>query len=211
MKKKSSTVSAISQTKSTALALFDFDGTLTTRDSFLDFLLYSRGKIRVLSGSILLAPFLLAYKMRILSNQKAKELVLQYFFKGWQKKRFQETGCKYGSERVPQLINPGAWNTLQSHLQKGHTVVIVTASLEEYLRTWTEGQGLYLIGSRLEYKNGTITGKLKGKNCYGAEKVHRIRECFTLSNYNSIYAYGDSRGDREMLQLADHSFYRSFQ
>jgi len=59
-------------------------------------------------------------------------------------------------------------------------------------------------------KGGVVTGKLLSKNCYGIEKANRIQEVYNLSDYKHIYAYGDSRGDRELLELADESFYKPF-
>jgi phosphoserine phosphatase len=59
-------------------------------------------------------------------------------------------------------------------------------------------------------KNDMITGKIVGKNCHGEEKVRRIMEQYVISDYSSIHAYGDTSGDRPMLALAHHSFFRPF-
>ena len=71
-------------------------------------------------------------------------------------------------------------------------------------------KGIELIATKLEFKAGKLTGKFATNNCYGAEKSHRIKELFDLELYDYIYAYGDSRGDKEMLALADESFYKPF-
>jgi phosphoserine phosphatase len=71
-------------------------------------------------------------------------------------------------------------------------------------------QGLELIASQLEIKAERITGKIKGKNCHGQEKVRRILEKHVISDYAEIYAYGDSRGDLPMMELASSKFYRPF-
>ena len=59
-------------------------------------------------------------------------------------------------------------------------------------------------------QDNIITGNFITKNCYGQEKVNRIKESYDLSKYDLIYAYGDSRGDKEMLELANNSFYKPF-
>ena len=62
----------------------------------------------------------------------------------------------------------------------------------------------------LEIKDKTITGKTFKKNCHDPEKVKRIRELYNLSDYKYIYAYGNSRGDHEMLDIADERHYKPF-
>ncbi len=59
-------------------------------------------------------------------------------------------------------------------------------------------------------KNGIVTGKFSTKNCYGIEKANRVQEVYNFDDYDHIYAYGDSRGDKELLELADESFYKPF-
>ncbi len=192
------------------LALFDFDGTLTFRDSFLDFLLFTCGKLRCIAGFAFLLPVMAGYKTKIISNQSAKEIVYQHFLKGWEEKRFMEYCRAYARERLPEILSPPAWNKMEWHLQNKHTVVIVSASLEEYLQPWAEQFDIQVIGSRLKFKDGCFTGKLDGLNCYGPEKVRRIRTELHPEQFQEVYAYGDSEGDREMLQLSDHPFYRRY-
>ena len=69
---------------------------------------------------------------------------------------------------------------------------------------------LELIATRLEIKNNKLTGKFASKNCYGMEKVNRIKKNYNLDNYEVVYAYGDSMGDHQMLDLADIKYYRTF-
>jgi phosphatidylglycerophosphatase C len=62
----------------------------------------------------------------------------------------------------------------------------------------------------LEVKNGVVTGKIDGKNCNGKEKAKRIKQAINLNEYDSIYAYGDSAGDKQMLALATYTYYKNF-
>jgi hypothetical protein len=62
------------------LLFFDFDGTITTKDTLLEFIKFSKGKLNFLSGFLIYSPFLVAYKLGIISNQSAKEKVLATFF-----------------------------------------------------------------------------------------------------------------------------------
>ena len=66
-----------------------------------------------------------------------------------------------------------------------------------------------LICTQLETdENGLITGKIKGNNCWGVEKINRLENLLGTKDQYELYAYGDSRGDLELLDNADHAFYR---
>ena len=50
------------------LALFDFDGTITNRDSFIDFIKFAKGNLKFFQGFMILSPILILYtKQRRLS------------------------------------------------------------------------------------------------------------------------------------------------
>lgn len=192
----------------TALALFDFDHTVSTSDSFREFLAFAVGPVKLLLGAAVLSPLLLAARASAVPSGEAKEKVVKFFFKEWPYRNFAETARAFGRERLPQRIRPLALARIRWHAAQGHRVVIVTASVEEWLRDWCAGHGLDLIGTRLEVKNGYLTGRFSGENCNGAEKARRIEARYDLGRYRHIYAYGDSPGDREMLALADERYYR---
>jgi phosphoserine phosphatase len=66
------------------------------------------------------------------------------------------------------------------------------------------------LSSRLSLDaQGCVTGKLLGSNCWGIEKVARLQDWLQRPrNTYTLYAYGDSRGDLELLAAADHPYYR---
>lgn len=192
------------------IAFFDFDGTITNRDSFIDFIKFYRGKVATYTGLFRMLPILIAYKARIVPNWKAKEKVLTYFFAGEPIEKFQQNCDRYAEERLPHIIRVSALQAIKKHQAVGTDIYLVSASPENWLSNWCRRKGIKLIASRLQVRDGKLTGKLVGKNCYGPEKVARIREEVTLTDYYHVYCYGDSRGDREMLSLADYAYYRPF-
>lgn len=99
---------------------------------------------------------------------------------------------------------------ITGHKQCGNRVIIVSASFEDQLIYWSKSLDLELIGTKIEVKNGLITGKIEGKNCYGDEKVKRLRSYLDISNYKKVFVYGDSKGDLPMMELATSKFYRKF-
>lgn len=193
------------------IAVFDFDGTLTYRDSFLPFLRMALGPLRFDRGLLVLSPLLAGYSLGLVENWRAKLAVVSYFLTGLTAAQLEWHGQRFAKEKIPQMLRPSALERLRWHQAKGHETIVVSASLEAYLLPLVETIGVdRVIGSKLEVQSGVLTGKLSGKNCYGPEKVARLQALLgDLSQY-SIYAYGDSRGDKELLAAANYPYYRKF-
>jgi len=192
------------------LALFDFDGTITTKDSLVDFLKFAVGKPYYFIGLLLLSPVLLAYKVGFISNDTAKEILITHFFKDWRFDRFKKIADQYSVEKIDKIIRPIAFDKIRWHQDQGHKVVIVSASIDCWLKKWCKNHNIDLIATKLEVIEGKVTGKFAGKNCKGIEKVKRIKERYNLSEYIVVFAYGNSAGDKEMLSIADKQYYRCF-
>jgi phosphatidylglycerophosphatase C len=195
---------------SKAIAFFDFDGTITTKDSLAEFIRFAKGDIGFMTGVIAALPYIIGYKLGVTDRQEAKEKLLSVFFKGTPEEEFKELSLAFAMERIPSILRPGAVSKLQWHLQQGHQVVIVSASPAHWLKPWCDLNGFACISTELEVIDQKISGKINGRNCHGEEKVRRIHEKYDLSSYGSIYAYGDTSGDKPMLELAGNSFYKPF-
>ena len=146
------------------IAVFDFDGTLTLRDSFLPFLSAIAGRRRYLLGLLKLSPVLLAYCFKLVPNWRAKEAMLSHFLAGVSTTQLISASERFARQRLPKLLRPEAIARLAWHQQKGHRTLIVSASLEAYLQPWAELMGIdYIAGTRLESRDGYITGRILGK------------------------------------------------
>ena len=192
------------------ITFFDFDGTITTDDSLIKFIRYAVGDIKTAWGMLLLSPMLITYKLKLIPNYKAKQRMLSYFFKGMDEQLFQKVAKEYSLKQIDSILRPKAIEKISWYKEQGHKVVVVSASIECWLKPWCDKNGLDLIATKIEIKDGIVTGKLLTKNCYGIEKANRVHERYNLSDYDHIHAYGDSRGDKELLELADESFYKPF-
>ena len=192
------------------IALFDFDGTITTDDSLLKFIRFVVGDRNFLLGLVVLSPMLVLYKFKLIPNYKAKQYMLSWFFKGMSKDAFLKVANEYSLVHIDKILRPKAIEKINWHKNQGHKVVVVSASIECWLRPWCEKNGLELIATKLEIKDDIVTGKLLSKNCYGVEKVNRIKEIYNLKDFEYIYSYGDSSGDKQMLELAHEKFYKPF-
>jgi len=197
------------------IAFFDFDGTITTKDTLLEFIRFGRGKIRFAVGFLLNTPWLVAMKLKLISNQAAKQRVLSYFFGKRSLASFSRQCDEFAREVLPHLIRPKALAEIHRLKETGATVVIVSASPENWITLWAEQTGADLIATRLgvftdEKGETRLTGRIEGANCYGEEKVNRIHQRFVLPDYTEIYTYGDTSGDKPMLRLGTASFFKPF-
>lgn len=193
-----------------AIAFFDFDGTITNKDTLFEIIRFQKGSPALYRGLLRLSPALVLFKLKLVSNQDMKERVLRFFFKDTPVTQFREQCQAFCRERLPGMLRPHAVQAITSHLAKGHQVVVVTASAHDWVAPWCKEMGIGCIGSVLEEQDQQITGHLAGLNCNGPQKVVRIREQYDLSAFREIYAYGDSSGDHPMLALAQHPHYKPF-
>lgn len=192
------------------LAVFDFDGTITTRDTLLEFIRFYSGNIKFVIGFLVTSPVIVLSKLKIVPNWRAKEVVLTWFFNNEELDVFNAKGKSFSSDKTPRLVRPKALQAMNEYLQSGTRVIVVSASAENWVKPWCDAMGVECVATRLETISGKLTGKIAGKNCYGPEKVQRIKEKLDLTAYEHIVVYGDSAGDREMLALGNETYYKPF-
>ncbi|MDO3642860.1 HAD family hydrolase [Mucilaginibacter sp. L3T2-6] len=192
------------------IAFFDFDGTITTKDTLLEVIKHQKGKILFYTGFLLNAPTLIGLKLKMVSNQKAKERMLRYFFSGMNIAAFQQACNKFVDEVLPAMIRMDAIEEIQKLKAEGFEVVVVSASPTNWIQKWTDANGLGLIATNLQYIDKTLSGYIDGVNNNAEEKVARIKAVYNLAEYDEIYCYGDSSGDKPMLALGTKAFYKPF-
>lgn len=193
------------------VAAFDFDVTITTKDTFVPFLYWAFGKAKVYKAFIRLLPEAIKVGLKVSNRDNFKEKIVAALFTGQPVKHLKVIGAGYASSFTP-LIRPKAQARIKWHKEQGHKLVMVSASLNLYLEKAAKDLGFdELLCTTLEEKDELFTGKLQGANCRCQEKVHRLQTLFgDLSQYE-LYAYGDSAGDEQLLKVADHAGYRVFE
>ena len=194
--------------KTRTVAVFDFDGTLTTKDTLLEFIKYARGEWRFFCGFLLYSPILLLMKIHLYPNWRAKQRIFSYFFKGMGYGQFQELGRQF-ADKIETFRREEVIDKLCEHVNNGDTVYVITASIDDWVRPWCEKNKVSgILGTKIEKDaNNLITGRFLTKNCYGAEKVNRLTDVEPNRKDYTLFAYGDSRGDKEMLSFADNGIY----
>lgn len=189
------------------LVLFDFDGTLTEKDSMLEFIRFYHGSIRLITGLVLFSPLLLFWKLKIVDSHTLKELFLSYFFGGKNEQEFKGKCIAFHSV-IGTMLRREALGLIHEYKNEKATVVVVSASPEDWVEPWCNSISITCIATQLQKTGGKLTGKIEGRNCLGIEKVRRIKLQFDLSQFDEIVAYGDTPSDLPMLALANRKFYK---
>lgn len=195
-----------------SVAVFDFDGTLTTGDSLLALLRWYAGTTKFVGRIVHELPMLISYFLGRVDNQTAKEALLQRFFGGASIEELRNSGQLFADTVLQRMLRTEAMDRLRWHQASGHRCILISASLDIYLKPWSCHENFDdLICSQLAVDHsGLVTGKLFGENCFGQEKVRRLQELIGDITDVELFAYGDSRGDQELLHAADHAFFRCF-
>lgn len=197
--------------ESKVIAFFDFDGTITNRDIFWDYTFFRLKYGLSVSKVAKSIPDFALYLAKILNNEQAKQRIFSKLFKNESLDFFNQTVEEYYQYYLFKRIKKDALNRINWHKNSKHTVCIVSANFDLILQKFAQSNQLQLISTKLQVENNLITGKFATRNCYGQEKVNRIKTAFPdLNSYAQIYAYGDSKGDLEMLDLATEKFYCFF-
>ena len=193
------------------IVVFDFDGTITTDDTFRLFLRYYAGTPKWALNILLLMPIFAGYALKIVDRNQAKIYVTRRFFKNASIKHLNERAASFAKQVIPSLVRPQAQTCLDSKKSDPESLYICSASIAPYLRAWGASQNINnILATELETDGDRYTGEIKGWNIWGEGKVRRILAEFAPHPVKIIEAYGDSRGDREMLHAAEASYFRPF-
>lgn len=193
------------------VAAFDFDVTMTTRDTFVPFLYRAFGRNIVRKTFLCLAPEIFKILIGVSDRDRFKQLLVRNLFCGESVERLREEGLKHAAG-ILKWLRPAALQRIDWHKERGDRLVMVSASLDLYLKPVADALGFNdLICTQLTEMHLVFDGSLSGKNCRGEEKVIRLQKLLGNITDFELYAYGDSVGDREMLAVANHPFYRAFE
>jgi HAD superfamily hydrolase (TIGR01490 family) len=190
------------------LALFDFDGTITSNNTWTPFLKYAVRPSRMVVGRLLLLPVIVGHRLGVLPAGRARQIANWVAFSGERTTAIRQLGSEYARDVLPRTERRSALDRIEWHRSQGDDVVVVSASLNVYLGPWCDARNLPYICTTLEERAGRLTGRCIDGDCSGTEKVRRIKQRFDLSRYTLLYAYGDTPDDREMLELAHRKYYR---
>lgn len=192
------------------LSVFDFDGTLTYHDSFIPFLKFAFGKRKFSRRLIkMVLPTLRCFR-RKLTRDELKEVLIKTFLTNIEEKWLKEKADAFCQLSWPKLMRPNGLLAVAEEVNSGAEVTICSASPAMVLQPFADRLGIKLIGTQLEVVNGILTGKITGNNCRCGEKIKRLETAYgDLTQYH-LRAWGDSRGDHELLFAAQDPHWRHF-
>ncbi len=196
--------------KKETIAFFDLDGTITFKDTFIDFIIFVRGKGTFYKGLFYLSPLIFLFFIRIYPNYKLKEKFFKKFLASLNYKDLTEAGANYSQNRLPNIIYNDALERIKWHQNKNHRIVILTASSSIWLSKWCEKYNLELIATNFEIENEKYTGQILGLNCYGAEKLRIVNMILSQNYYEETFGYGNTKSDLYFINQLKNKYYRYF-
>lgn len=185
---------------------FDFDGTIIRNDSFIEFAKSAVGLHRFCYSLMRSSPWLIAWKLGMISNSSAKQRLFRMLFRGFKLSDFHKE-CDRFSATIDHYLRPDAMEALAWHKSHGHRIVIVSASVADWIRPWANAHGIgQVIATTIETdaNRDIITGRFSSPNCYGQEKVVRILNEIPDLSATESWAYSDSESDAPLLALVTH-------
>lgn len=188
-----------------ALALFDFDGTLCNKDSFTGFIFYSLSKRHIVRQGIKILPWIQGYYLNLYPAHAMRPRLYAAMFSQTDQQKILKLAENYAEQLMNQL-DPPLYQQLKRHQQLGHEVVLVSASVDLYLKPIAHKLGVHLICTETAFQNQKLTGLYQTMDCSGEQKKLRVLEQFNLQEYDQVYAYGNSDEDLAMFELATHHF-----
>lgn len=191
--------------KNKNLALFDFDGTLCSKDSFTGFIFYALSKRHILKQGLKILPWIQAYYFKAYPAHSMRSKLFRAMFTQANHVHLQVLAQDYANSLIP-FLHPALLSQLKQHQRLGDDVVLVSASIDIYLTHVCRLLNIDLICTETEILNKIYTGEYASADCSSEQKKVRILEKYHLDEYDVIYAYGNSAEDDAMLSLADHSY-----
>jgi HAD superfamily hydrolase (TIGR01490 family) len=188
-----------------AIALFDFDGTLTTKDSMRLFFAWvdPRGVgwwrfLRAAPGVVLSHGF---------RREPLKTALVHAFLAGKTQEELAVLGRQFVQDVLPAHLNQTVLARMRRYRDEGARVAIVSASLDVWLRPFAKQEGVALLCTEAAYTHGLFMGEWQTPNCNGVEKRRRVELYFPDWTQQVITVYGNSAGDAAMLQMADEAWW----
>ncbi len=191
------------------LYCFDFDGTITKKDTMFSFLkFYNKRKFYLNFMKHL--PFFIMLKLNLSEAERVKKNFVSSILKGEKETKIQQKAISFFEKNYPYILREKALNFIQNIDRNNSECYLVTASLDIWVKPFSEKLNLKLLSTQAKFEHGIYIGEFATKNCNGIEKVNRIKEVIKNQSFNKIIAFGDTSGDKEMLVWADEGHYKFF-
>ena len=197
--------------KKNKLAIFDFDGTISFKDSIKEFLKFSFGNFSFIYGYYLrFIHLLFLCFFGFFDYKKLKEKRINFFLENLHISDLQQKVDSFNSYFFPKMIKKDALKKLKWHKKEDHQIIILSASLKILLENWCSNNSYLLIANELVLEDSILNGKLEEPDCSFGEKVNRLKKEINIDSFEYIYGYGDSESDLDFLKLVDEAYFQYF-
>lgn len=191
------------------LYCFDFDGTLTYKDTMFMYLkFYDPTKFRL--QFLKHVPLFVLLKLRLAETEKVKKSFIGSILKGQTQEKIEKKSRQFFEAHYPKVVRENALDFIKNIDHENTQSLLVTASLDIWAKPFADAFNMKLLATQAEFKNGVFTGNFIGKNCNGNEKLARIQTEIRDKKYDKIIAFGDTSGDKPMLKWANEGHYQFF-
>ncbi|MCE3075758.1 HAD family hydrolase [Chryseobacterium gwangjuense] len=191
------------------LYCFDFDGTLTYKDTMFMYLkFYNPTKYHI--QFLRHVPLFILLKLKLAQTEKVKKSFIGSILKGQSQEKIEKKSQQFFEHNYPKIVRENALDFIHNIDRSNTQSLLVTASLDIWTKPFANAFQMQLVSTRAEFKNGVFTGNFIGKNCNGKEKLERIKEEINNKKYDKIIAFGDTSGDKPMLKWANEGHYQFF-
>ncbi|MBU8884016.1 haloacid dehalogenase-like hydrolase [Kaistella sp. DKR-2] len=191
------------------LYCFDFDGTLTYRDTMFLYLKFYNSRTFTVQF-IRHIPLFVLLKLKLADAEKVKKSFIASILKGESKTEIENKSQEFFRHFYPKICRENALEFIKNINREQTESYIVSASLDIWVQPFADAFQMKLLATRAEFKDDLFTGNFIGKNCNGPEKVSRIKEAIAGKKFDKTIAFGDTSGDREMLAWANESQFEFF-
>ena len=176
------------------IIVFDFDKTLTVRDTNFSFFRFiGKNQPFYYARLLLYIALVIARKSNVISNLKLKNLGLYLFIGGKSENEILDLSLQFG--KTIKLNNTVA-NLLMEYQKSENRVIIITASIGSYVRSIYPN--VEIIGSSIDFKSKII--KL-GIHCYEQNKIKQLSD-IGLNRIDTLYT--DSISDLPLAKISNN-------
>ncbi|WP_294210101.1 HAD family hydrolase [uncultured Chryseobacterium sp.] len=191
------------------LYCFDFDGTITYKDTMFMYLrFYDPARFRM--QFLRHVPLFILLKLKLAETEKVKKSFIGSILKGQTQEKIEKKAQQFFEQHYPKIVRENALDFIHNMDRESTRSLLVTASLDIWAKPFAEALQMQLVATKAEFRNGIFTGNFIGKNCNGKEKLVRIQEEIHDAKFDKIIAFGDTSGDKYMLRWANEGHYQFF-
>lgn len=189
------------------LLAFDFDKTITICDTILPVSRYLCEKLNRKNKFIIVQLYFFFFRLHFISSKSFKEKIVATLLKGLNPEFIEKIILKFYQENYSNLLNSEIIELIDSEQQKGNYVIIITSNMQLFVNPIKKILPVNdVFATEVEISDKIILGKIVGDNCSGKVKADILNKCKQKYNPEKVIAYGDSKGDYDMLNFADEGY-----